>query len=447
MKKNSIIRLSISALIILLSISVQAQKQKLSLKECIQYADSSSIQIKRAELNLENNAIQVQTAKANFLPSLNANVGQTWSFGRSTGFDNVKVSNNISNTTLNVNGSMPLFTGFRNLHKLRAEQLNYKAAQQTVLKTQEELALQVMAAYLDVLYNKELVTINEQQVHLSAELLQRKETLLKAGKTAASEYYEQLAQASNDSVKLTQANNNLELALLTLGQLINYPDIDHFDIADYDTQKIMQQQNNTLLASGEVLDEMVLQRPAVKAALYSIDYAKRNVKAAKSGYFPELTLSAGYGNSYFYNYSRDPNMSFKEQLDLNGGQNIGLRLSIPIFNRFQVRNNVKQAKLNVINQQLNYKDNTLKLKKEIQTAYYNAEAARKQYQASSRAVHSTKTAFEFAQEKFNNGRMSAFDYSQAKVRFENASAQAIQAKYQYVFKTKIFLFYQTGLID
>lgn len=432
--------------VFLMSISPALMAQKeMTLEDCLAYADSNSIEIQRAKVSLQSSELSWHSAKSAFLPSINASMGQSWSFGQSTNYDNVKVQNNISNTSAGISANVPLFSGFSKSYALKAAKIDVKASEASVENYREALYLQIMGAYLDVLYNNSLVQINQEQMALSAEMVIKTRDMVDAGKVAPSDYVDQLATASADSATYTESVNTYQLSLLQLSQLINFPNLEDFAIADINADAVMQQGENTLPAPQSMQDDIVLKRPSVESALYSLESARIGVKKAKSGYYPTLSGNLGWSTNYYYNYTTEAgyiNPKFSDQIDDNASRYIGLSLNIPIFNQFSTRDAVKSADLSVVNAQLAVLDAKQTAYKDIQTAYYNAIAAHKQYISAQSSLKSAKLAYDYAQAKVMEGRMSIYDFSQAKTRWQKAASQSQQAKYSYVFRTKIFLFYQ-----
>jgi outer membrane protein len=181
-------------------------------------------------------------------------------------------------------------------------------------------------------------------------------------------------------------------------------------------------------------------RASVRAEEYRLASSEKTVKVAKSAYYPQLSFGAGYSNNY-YKINGFDNSSFSEQLKNNESKYIGFSLNIPIFNRFETRNNIRSAKLNVKNQEWQLENTKKTLYKEIQQAYYNATGAQEKYKSAAVALESAKKAYEFAKEKFENGRSTTYEFNDASNNLLKASANVSQAKYDYIFRKKILDFY------
>ena len=416
-----------------------------TLKQCIDYAIEHNIDIKQKILEKENREIELNTAKMSRLPDLSAGMGESFGFGRSTGRDGTMKDNTSSQTYVSVETSIPVFTGFRIPNQVAAKKFDLAASLEELNKAQEDLALSITGYYLQTLFYKELLKISQQQVVLTRQQLEQTVLLVNAGKTAISEQYETEAQLAKDELSLTESLNNVNLALLDLSQVLNLPSDQDFDIEMPDITTLYFDDQRAIINPLDIYAFSVEHRPGIKAAGYYVESSKRNLKIAQSAYYPTLNFGAGYSNNYFYNYnlpSGEKNPSLSYQLRNNGSESLRLSLSIPIFNRFSTRNQVKQARLNIQSQQLSLEKAKQNLFKEIQQAYYNAVAAREKFKSAEKAVKASQMAFEFEDTKYQNGRSSALELSNARIRLEKSLAEEAQAKFDFVFRSKILDFYQ-----
>lgn len=440
-----------SAVCVLSCICLHGQEvpKKWSLQECIEYALEHNIQIKQKSIQQEDAKIQVNTAKMSRLPNLNAGMDQGWSFDRNytnTIKDGVVVESNdyknrqISNTGLSVSSSMPLFTGFRINNEIKQKELNLEAATYSLEKAKEDLSLSITSLFLQVLFNQELLKVDNDQLQLSVQQVNRTQDLVDAGKVALSQLYDMKAQVARDEANVTQSSNNLQLALLDLAQSLELTDLDGFNVETPDLDNVMKDNFRSLLLPNEIYRNALQVKPHIKEQLSLLESSKSGLKIAQSDYFPKLDLSLNYNTRYGYQYGV-PNHSFSQQFRNNAGQSIGLSLSIPLFNRFQVRNQVKSARLNILNQELNL-DNTKKdLYKEIQTAYYNAVGAQEKFKAAIKSVEASKEAFQYALERYKIGKLTVFEFNEAQSKLTQSLSEQIQAKYDYIFRSKILDFY------
>ena len=430
--------------------------KKWTLEECINYAIEHNIDIRQRELNKQNAAIDVNTAKMSRLPDLNAGISQKWSFGRSNNTPSgIYENQTISNTNLSASSSMPLFTGFKIQNQIEQNKLQLEASMQSLERAKDDLALNIASLFLQVLFNQELLKVNEEQLSLSQLQVERTQQLVDAGKVPKSQLFDIKAQVAKDEVNVIQSQNNLQLSLLDLAQSLELERASNFDVAIPELGNIVENNLKSILPPEHIYDNAVNFKPQVKEQEFLVKSANKALKIAQSGHSPALYLDLGYSNGYFYNYTNEGktytdtkgnpytwhNESFRNQVKNNGGEYIGLSLNIPIFNRFAVRNQVKSARLNIQNQQLALDNVKKTLFKEIQTAYLNATAAQAKYNSSTKAVTASQESFKSAQERYETGKSSVFEFNEAKTRLIQSLSEQIQSKYDFIFRSKILDFY------
>ncbi|MEG1586546.1 MAG: TolC family protein [Bacteroidales bacterium] len=416
-----------------------------SLKQCIDYAIEHNIDIKQRKIETENKEIELNTAKMSRLPNLSAGLGESFGFGRSTGRDGVMEDRTSSQTSFSLETSVPVFTGFRIPNQVAAKKFDLAASLEDLNKAQEDLSLSITGYYLQTLFYKELLVIARQQVALTREQLAQTTIMVEAGKSPVSEQYETEAQLAKDELSLTESLNNVNLALLDLSQALNLEADADFDIVQPDINSLFLSDERVLLNPLDIYAYSVENRPGIKAAGYLVKSSQRYLKIAQSAYYPTLNLGAGYSTNYFYNYNLaegSTNTGFGSQLRNNGSESLRLSMSIPIFNRLSTRNQVKQARLSIQSQQLSLEKAKQNLFKEIQQAYFNAVASKDKFASAEKSVKASRIAFYFEETKYKHGRSSALELSNARVRLEKSLAEEAQAKYDFVFRTKILDFYQ-----
>ena len=398
-----------------------------TLEECIRYALEHNIDLKQREVEHQAREVELHTSKFNWLPDLNASVGQNFDFGRSPSRTGVIADQNSSNTSASVSLTMPIFDGLRTPSDIAAKRLNLRAAVENLNRAKEDLSIQIAGYYLQALYNKELLRIAELQLAYSEEQVVKTEAMVNAGKVPLSQLYDIKAQAANDEVSRTEAENNVRLALLDLAQSLEMERSgEAFDVQTPDTLDAVQQYLGSILPPDDIYAHAVAFKPQIKEQEYLLESQKKQLKVARSYYFPQLSFGASYSNGYYHYYTGDiDSPSFADQLNQNGRKTIGFSLTIPLFNRFQTRNNVRTAKLNIHNQELLMENTKKALYKEIQQAYYNATAAQSKYRATGRSVEATRTAFQYAR----------------KTNYAKSLAEEAQAKYEFILRTKILDFY------
>lgn len=421
-----------------LALPASAQ-QAWDLRQCIDYAIEHNLTIKQQEENRNQSEVDLHTAKWSRLPNLNGSASHSFNFGRSLQADNTYQSINTQNTNFSLNTSVPLFTGMQIPHNIALQKLNLKAATEDLQKAKDDISLQIASLYLQVLYNQELALIARQQVTLSQEMLEQKKAYLDNGKASEAEWYEAKSRVAQDELSAVQAENNCRLALLDLSQLLELPTPDGFSIVSPDIDE--HHLSGSIVAPDDIFQEAVLSKPAIKAATYRLEGAAHSIRIAQSAYYPQLSFGAGIGTNY-YKVNGYQNNSFGSQLKDNFSQYLGFSLSVPLFNRFATRNQVRSARIrqNTLSWQLEEAKKTLF--KEIQQAYYNALNAESQLKSSTTADEAAAASFELMKEKYAQGKANATEYNESRTNWMKAVSNRLQAKYDYVFRTKILDFYR-----
>lgn len=433
--------LYISCAFLCTGIQAQNTSKQWTLQECIQHAIENNIDLKQKEQAQESKKVDLHTSKYSWLPDLNASAGQNFDFGRSPSKTGVIVDRNSKNSSAYIQTSMPLFTGLRIINDIQARKLDLQAATENLNKAKEDLSVQIATYYMQVLFNKEILTIAQLQVTLSSEQVNKTDVLVKAGKVPLSQLFDIKAQLAKDEVALTEAQNNVNLAILDLAQSLEMERSgESFDVFVPQINDLIELYISSIVPPNDIYNHAVSFKPQIKEQEYLLESSKRMLKVAKAGYMPKLNFNASYSNGY-YNYSNADNETFSNQLNQNERKTIGFSLSIPIFNRFQTRNNVRSSRIAIINQELNMENSKKILYKEIQQAYYNAVASQQKYNASEKSVEASKEAFKYAEERYDAGKSTVFEFSEAKTKYAQSLSEQAQSKYDFIFRTKILDFY------
>lgn len=435
--------LLITAFAFLTSHTVYSQTDRWSLEDCIRYAIEHNLTIKKMEIQQSNAEVTLNTSEMSRLPDLNANMGQNWGFGRTPTATGLYENTNQSNASFSIGSSIPLFTGFRIPNEIARDKLALQAAAENLSKAKDDLSLNIASLFLQVLFSKELLKINEEQMTLSQMQVDRTSHLVDAGKVPSSQLFDIQAQVANDKVTVVQADNDLKAALLDLAQSLELEQSVGFDIVIPKLDNVMTENISSLKPMDMIFNNAVQTKPVIKAQELTVEGAEKTLKIAQSGYLPTLSFTFGYGTNYYYTYGDNGllNETLSYQLKNKGQEYIGLSLNIPIFNRFSVRNQVRQARFNIETQRLTLENAKKDLYKEIQTAYLNATSAREKYRAAVEAVKSTSESFMYAQKRYEEGKSTVYEFNEAKTKLGRSLSEEIQAKYDYIFRSKILDFY------
>lgn len=425
----------VGLLLFIYGISSFAQ-EKWDLSMCIEQALKSNLDIKRQEVQVEKQDIQVQTAKYSRLPNLVTGGTQKFDFGRSLNRENTYDDINSQTSIFSLGTEIPLFTGFNTTNKISQYKLELKAIKENLAKIENDIRLQVVIYYYQVLLNKEIHSITCEQIELGKELEDMTQILVNNGKAPGSQLLEVQAQVSNDELQEVQAYNTLRLSIIDLIQLMELKHSGNFDIAPIQTDSIFllpEQPDDLFEVAGSIM-------PEIKSAAYGVESREKAVKVAQSGYYPAVSLQAEI-NSGYYHYSNIANISFSDQLKNNFQKTVYLTLRIPLFNRFSTRNAVRVAKKDLDDSRLIAENAQKTLYKQIQKVYYDAISAREKYMSTQKAITFNDEVLRNVQEKYNAGRSTAYEFNEAKVKLTNSLSSQAQAKYEFMLQKYLLDFY------
>jgi len=411
-----------------------------SLSDCIGYALENNISIKQSNLNVEQKKVALNTAKNRILPEVSGNVSQDFSFGRGLSEYNIYENANTTNSGFSLGASMPIFQGLDIKNDITLKKLDLAAATSDLEKAQNDIRTAVAAAFVQILYNKEIFQVAQSQVDLDSMLVERIDVMMITGKASEAELAAQKATLAQSKLTAVQAENTLKLSILDLVQLLEIDNPEGFDVQCPPSEVLGLR---LLAGPDEIYADALTIKPEIRADSLRVDYSKTNIKKAKGGYLPSLFLSGGIGSNYYTNSTRGYD-SFDVQMKNNFSQSVGLTLSVPIFNRMAVRNNVRAAELSLKIQELNLQNTKKGLLKEIQQAYYNAVASGSKLTSSEEAERSASIAFNLTTEKYQNGKANETEYNQSKKRWLEAASNFLQARYEYLYLTSLLEFYRGG---
>ena len=424
------------------SFSGQAQK-KWSLKECVDHALKNNITIKQNALNLESLKEDVVAAKGSFLPNLNASSGANLNFGSTIDpVSNGRISSTNFSSSYSLRSGITVFNGFRLLNSYKSAQLGVEKSKLELSKIKDDVSLNVVNSYLNILFAKENLAVAKVQAEISKKQIEVTQNQVDAGSKAKGELLNSKSTYANDVQNVIALENTLNLALLQLAQLLQV-DPNGFDVATIDVgvPNASLMYNNADL----VYKKAVENRAEILSAKIGIKQAEMNIDIAKSGFLPTVSASASAGTNFSHRYTifqgQRGNDYFFKQLNDNFGYGVGLSINIPIFNRYQNKVNVNKSIINKEQSELALDNAKLNLQQIIQRAFLDAKAALKSYEAAKTSLEAQQEAFKNAQERYNFGAMTLFDFDQVRNRLVNAESTLIRSKFDYVFKSKVLQFY------
>ncbi len=412
---------------------ISAQRQY-TLMDCIDIALENNRNIKQQELNRHQREIAYSQARADLLPNLNASIGQNFVFGRSIGLDNVYENTNSSQSSFSLGANITLFDGLRMKYNIDARKADMHASEADLEKMRDDIIMSVSSAFLQALLNRELLQIAETQLETTQADLARRTELVKSGKMAQGELFEQEAQLAKEELNRVRAVSNYKLALLDLAQIMELDEFDDFDVVAPPADSLISE--SSLLTSKAVYESALQNRPIIRSMQYRIESSEKEKLMAKAQLYPSLSFGANIGTGY-YNMSGRDNSPFNTQFRNNMSNSLGFNLRIPIFNKFQVKNNIQSAELAIMNTRIEMDKTKLELRKQIEQAYYNALGAKSRWEAAQKSVEASNEAYRFTEEKHRNGRANTYELTLAKNNQTQALAEEAQAKYEYAFRLKI----------
>ncbi len=426
--------------IFFLSFGFSKAQEVWSLQKCIDYALENNIQIKQQEISTKYQENQAQQAKLNRLPNLNASFSNGYSFGRSLTTQNTY--DNVNSTSLSggVNSNLTVWNGSQLQNTIKQRELDLQASLEDLQKSKDDIMLYIAAAFLEILFAEELAQVSSAQLEVTQQQINRTLQLVEAGSLARGALLEIEAQLAREELQLVTDQNRLELAYLDLYQLLELPMSERFKIEKPVLPEIKA--GSVSINSFDIFKNAVVSRPEIKGAQLRVESAKYQLKVAEGALYPNLSLGANYNNNYFKTFdSPIPQQSFGDQLKNNGRYGFGVSLNIPIFNKLQAKNNISNTQLQIMDYENRLQITKNTLRKDIEQAYTNALAALKKFVSTEKAVKSTEEAFRYMEEKFNVGMVNSVEYNQSKNNLASAQSNMLQAKYDYIFRTKILDFY------
>ena len=418
------------------TLSSFAQK-KWILKECINHVIENNISVKQAQNNLLINDQDIRAAKGQFLPGAGLSFSQNLNVGNVELFEGNFIDRTFHSSNVGLNLSQTVFNGFRNINTYKQSLVNKEASKLELSRTKDDVSLNVVNAYLNVLFNKENLQIAKTQVDFSLNQIKQVSALVEAGVQPQANIYDAEATYSSDEQLFTVAQNNYDLAILNLSQLLQVPykgfEVESLLISD-PSEELIYNDIDT------VLNFALLNRTEIKIAEKNQESAALSTDISKSGYYP--SISFGYGFNTGANFSNlSESNSFFQQINDNKGHGFNLNITVPLFSRFQNKTAVAKSKIQEDNAKLNLDKTKLDIESNIQRAYTDAQAAMKTFIASNKSLEARQLSFDNARERYDIGALNAFELDQNRVQLVNAGANLIKAKFDFIFKTKVLDFY------
>lgn len=468
-------QIRLTALLLLFFINAHAQTVW-SLQQCIDYALKNNISIKQSEINNAINKGSIQTSVGSMMPSLNGSGNYNFNFGRNVDPYTYQFTNEeIRSANGSLNANLTLFNGFELQNTLKKSKLDYLAGKYDTDKIRNDVSLNVATSYLQILYAKEQLKLAGDRVDAAIKNRNRMKALVDGGSMAKGSLMETEAQLASEELAKVTAENTLKSAQLSLTQLLQLDSVAYIEIEVPALD--VPEQSTLALTVEEIFSASLANLPEIKSAEYKMQSAEKAVSIANGGRLPRLSmfgsLSSGYssqtrkaifgvptgefspsGNiavnqtfdtSYVFapliSDTRFEDTPFNNQIKNNLSKSVGISINVPLFNGFQVNNNVRRAKLNLENSKLQKQLTYNTVFKSVQQAQNDAIAANNQYKASQKNAEAMQESFTYTEKKYNAGMANNYEYTLARNNLTKAQSDMLQSKYDFIFKLKVVDFY------
>lgn len=475
--QKSILKKTLRTLFITASLFIflaaSSQEKEWTLEDCINFALDSNINIKKQVLLVESQKSQLLQDYLIMLPDLNAGATHGYNWGQTIDrYTNQFATTRVQSNNFYLGTQLNLFQGLRQINTLNQSKLDYQAIQYDLDLMMDDISIAVAGYYLDILYNQELLAVAKAQLEITKQQASRMQKMVDAGTLARGDLLNLEAQLATEELQVVESENRLTISYLSLQQLIDHPYSPDFRIETPELKPIEAPQ--IVITAKNVYDIALIQRPEIKSAEVRVESAKKGISIARGYLSPTLsfngTWATGYSGldqptsetvqiigepiGYLQNnpgeivvtdYTTSAGNyyvpAFSDQLNDNQNKSLQLSLQIPIFNGWQVRTAISQAKIRKEEADLNLYQAKLNLDKDIQQAYADAVAALKNYTASEKKVSAQEEAFKYSEQKLNVGLVTTVEYNETKKNLTTAESDLLQAKYRFIYTTTVLDFY------
>ena len=417
--------------------SHMAKAEAWSLDSCVTYAINHNISVQASKLQIMNGEQSVTDAKDRFLPSLRGSASQSFSFGRGLTANNTYADRNTSSFSWSVSADLPLFQGLSEYRQLKVAKSQLQQLLYEHEAAKDNVTLNVISQYLQVLYAKEVCESARTRLELSLFEVERQKALVEAGKVPEADLLDAESQLAQDKLQVVTSENDVQVTLVELANLLQLPSPAGFDV-------LPLEEGEPIIPTAKAVYTAAMQHNnGILASQQGIKVAEQQISLAKTGYIPTLGFGSSIGSSY-YTVNGMKSEPFGSQMNHNLSTYVGFSLSVPIFDAFSTRNNVRKARLQKISAELEFDRQSTELFKTINLAYYQATGAREKYFTALETLDKTSASFNATQEKYNLGRATPTEFEQAKNNLYRTEINAIQAHYEYLMRHRILLFYQNN---
>lgn len=417
---------------------------KFNLQQCIDTALAKNIQVKQTGLLSEAQEVNLKQARANLLPDLNATLNHGINQGRSIDpFTNTYVNQSVNYASYGIGSGVVLFNGRSLQNSVRQNAFAYDASRMELQQAKDNLTLNVILAYLQVLNSEDLVASSIKQKELSAKQLERLEILDKQGAISPAQVADVKGQLMNDELAILNLRNQLETAKLALAQLMNIPYISSITLERVNADEFLTTYASN---SNEVFETALQQFSLVKSVELRKRSAEYALRSAKGTLYPTVVLNGNMQTNYSsIAQNAIGKIGYRDQIENNVFYTFNLGLRIPIFNSFRVKNTIRLADIAVRNSELIEENTKVQLRQQIEQAHLNMTNAYERYTTLQAQVSAYTTSFKAAEARFTAGGGTSVDYLIAKNNLDRANINLISAKYDFVLRKKVLDYYQNAV--
>jgi len=453
-------------------ISTLKAQEVWTLEKCVEYALSNNIQVKQQLLQVKSQQSTVLQDQLNMLPTVNGFATHGYNWGKTVDrYTNSFATKRVQTDNFYLSSQLSLFDGFQKVNRIKQSKMDLQAANYDNDKFMDDISLNIATAYLQILFYKEVLKTAENQLAATDLQVARLHKMVDAGALAIGDLYNLQAQRATENVSVVDARNNLDLAYLTLTQMLDLPSVANFEIEKPDLE--IGNQPAVVALPEQIYGFALENQPVIKGAEFRLKSSEYALDQVRGSALPTLSLQGSLGTGYsgaasqtvggydtitrVIGYVNSPTgvenvyttvMSptykdnpFHQQIKDNVNKSLSFNLSVPIFNGWTTRAAISKAKINVENSKYALDLRKLELRKTIEQAYADAKAALNKYESSILGVDAARESFRYAEQKFTVGSLNSVDYNNSKINFEKAESNLLQSKFEFIFKSTVLDFY------
>ena len=446
-------------------------QNKITLKQAIEIGIKNNIDVLQSDLLMQKEDITLKQSKENMLPNLNASADHGYNYGRSIDpFSNSFINQKVGYASYGASSNLLLFNGFSLQNQIKSDKLGYQASKMELQQAKDNLTINIILAYLQVLSAEDILTQSKEQVDVTQKQVDRLSILNEKGAILPADFYDLKGQFATDQIAIVDNKTNLETAKLNLVQLLNIPYNKNLQVERMPAQDFSINYSGT---PDSIYQTALQQFAQIKAVKLRTESAEKNISSVKGQLFPTLSLGGNINTNYssvatrdyFLNTTESPSsnyvtvdgsqypvfvkqnnyesrkINYSDQLSNNLFYTVNLGLSIPLFNASRVRNQIKLAKLDYKNTKLVENNAKTQLQQSIERAYVNLTSSSDKYKLLQNQVDAFAESFRTAEIRFNAGAINSVDYLIAKNNLNRAQNNLIIAKYDFVLRGKVLDYY------